>query len=142
MSTIEAPTEEASANSRFVIASASLRMLADYPMGVGYRNYPDVSPRYLDTTFLTHGRRSAHNSFFSVACETGYLGFAVWISAFAGAIWLCRRIRKAANFSRLTQVDIYAMGIEIGLYGWLVEACSKPIMKWIPHTGLLRLPWS
>ena len=47
MQTIEAPTQESSANSRFLIANASLQILADYPMGVGYRNYPDVSPRYL-----------------------------------------------------------------------------------------------
>ena len=129
MQTIEAPTQESSANSRFLIANASLQILADYPMGVGYRNYPDVSPRYLSADLLTGGKRSAHNSFFSVACETGYLGFLAWISAFVGTIWYCRRIRKTADFRRLSRVEIYAMGIEIGLYGWLLGGCSRQITK-------------
>lgn len=120
MGTLRAPREEASANSRFVINEASRRIFMDYPMGVGYRNYLDVSPRYLPQEFLTEGRRSAHNSFFSVICETGVFGFAAWLSAFLGAAWLCRRIRKRADLSNLTRVDIYAMAIEIGLYGWLV----------------------
>jgi O-antigen ligase len=119
VSTIENPHEEASANSRFAIGEASWQMLNDYPMGVGYRNYPDVSPRYLSESLLTDGRRSAHNSFFSVACETGLIGFTLWISAFAGTIWLCRRIRKKSRLTDLSLTEVYAMGIEIGLYGWL-----------------------
>ena len=47
MITIMNPTEEASANGRFILRSVSQRMLMDYPMGVGYRNYPTVSPRSL-----------------------------------------------------------------------------------------------
>jgi hypothetical protein len=125
MQTIENPTQESSANERFIVSGASLRMLLDHPMGVGYRNYPDVSPRYLPAWILTDGRRSAHNSFFSIACETGFLGFGVWISAFIGAIFLCRRIRKKANFAHLTKVDIYAMGIEIGLYGWFLGGLTE-----------------
>jgi hypothetical protein len=125
MHTIEDPTQEASANSRLTIGRASLQMLLDYPMGVGYRNYPDVSPRYLPPEILTDGRRSAHNSFFSIACETGFLGFGVWISAFIGAILLCRRIRKKASFAHLTKIDIYAMGIEIGLYGWFLGGLTE-----------------
>ena len=125
MNTILAPTEEASANSRFIINDASWAMLRDYPMGVGYRNYPYVSPRYLDAGLLTNGLRSAHNSFFTVACETGYFGLAIWLSAFVGALWLLRRIRKAADSKNLTPVDLYAMGLEIGLYGWLVGGLTQ-----------------
>jgi O-antigen ligase len=119
MNTIKAPTEESSANSRFVIAQASLRMLRDYPFGVGYRNYPDVSPRYLQSDFLTGGRRSAHNSFFSVLCETGIIGFGVWISAFLWAILTFRRIRKTSDSKYPSPTATYAMAFEIGLYGWM-----------------------
>jgi O-antigen ligase len=117
--TIKAPTEEASAASRFVIADASLRILSDYPLGVGYRNYPDVSPRYLPHELLTDGRRSAHNSFFSVACETGIPGFLVWISAFGTALLLLRRVRKAKRSDEMS-LGAYALGMEVGLYGWLI----------------------
>ena len=119
MTTILAPHEEASANSRLVINDASWRMLQDYPMGVGYRNYLDVSPRYLGAQLLTGGRRSAHNSFFSVVCETGVFGFAVWVVAFGGTIWMLRGIRKRSNAAKPSRVAVYAMGLEIGLYGWL-----------------------
>ncbi len=117
--TIKAPTEEASANSRFVIAGASIRMLQDHPMGVGYHNYSYVSPRYLDAEFLTQGRRSAHNSYFQVICDTGVAGFIIWMSAFLGALVLFRRIRKTTDPRRPSLNAVYAMGLEIGIYGWL-----------------------
>jgi O-antigen ligase len=117
--TIKAPTEEASANSRFLIAGASIQILLDHPFGVGYRNYPDVSPRYLPADMLTNGRRSAHNSYFSIACETGVPGFILWISAFLGALYLLRRIRRASAGGQRSPTALYAMGFEIGLFGWM-----------------------
>ena len=126
ISTINKPTEDASANSRFVINEASWRMLMDYPMGVGYRNYPRVSPKYLPRQFLTYsgspdeGQRSAHNSYFTVACETGILGFAVWAYAFGGSLWQLRRIRKTSDPKNPSRVGLFAMGMEIGFCGWLM----------------------
>jgi O-antigen ligase len=120
MATIRTPDEEASAHSRFVVNEASWRILGDYPWGVGYRNYPYVAPRYLPPEFLSEGLRAAHNSYFSVLDETGIQGFVFWISAFLGAVWLLRRIRKKADPKALTPTEIYAMGTELGLYGWMV----------------------
>lgn len=118
VATISAPTKEGSANSRFVLAQTSIKMLKDHPLGVGYRNYTFVSGRYLGRSFLTAGGRSAHNTFFAVACETGILGFLVWISAFGGSIILLRRVRKPVN-GAITQLGYYALALEVGLYGWL-----------------------
>jgi O-antigen ligase len=120
MATIQDPTEEASANSRFVINRASWEMLKDHPWGVGFRNYPYVAPRYLPREYLSNGLRAAHNSYFTVACELGVLGFIIWISPFIGAMLLLRRIRKSSNSKALTESDVYAIGIELGLYGWMV----------------------
>jgi O-antigen ligase len=123
MSTITHPTEEASANSRFTIADASWTMFMDYPvLGVGYRNYIEISPKYFKQEDLdpANGKRAGHNSFLTVMCETGIVGFSFWIFAFGGAAWLLRRIRKRADPANLTKVEVYAMGLEIGLYGWLV----------------------
>jgi len=124
IATIQRPTEEGSANSRFLINEASRKMLMDHPMGVGYRNYPKVSPRYLARELLTvdasnESQRSAHNSYYSVACETGVPGFAVWCFAFGGTLWQLRRIRKTSDPEHPGSVAIYAMGMELGLYGWL-----------------------
>jgi O-antigen ligase len=118
MNTIQTPTQEGSANSRFAVTDASMRMFLDYPMGVGYRNYRLVSPRYLDPIYLDNGKRSAHNSFFTPLCETGVLGFLAWFTAFGGSAWILRRIRRQADRSRPLSIEVYAMGLEIGLYGW------------------------
>jgi O-antigen ligase len=127
MDTIGTPTQEGSANSRFAIADASIRMFLDYPMGVGYRNYRNVSPRYLDAGYLTNGKRSAHNSFFTVLCETGILGLLAWFTAFGGAAWTLRRIRRKADRSRPHRIEVYAMGLEIGLYGWFAAGIFHDI---------------
>jgi O-antigen ligase len=124
MATITKPHEEASANSRFVVNAASWRMFLDYPMGVGYRNYPYTSPQYLDQGYLTRAQdgqlvRSAHNSYFTILCETGVFGFAFWTMAFVGTIFLLRRVRKRAG-TDMRPLEIYAAGFEIGLYGWAI----------------------
>jgi len=120
MSTIKAPQQEASAASRFVLTETSLKILADYPMGVGYKNYQFVSPNYLDPSLLSNGRRSAHNSFFAILCEAGPFAFFFWLVAFAGALVIMRRVRKSAEPRSPTSIQVYAMGMEVGLYGWLV----------------------
>jgi hypothetical protein len=55
-----------------------------------------------------------------ILCETGIVGFPFWILSFGGAAWFLRRIRKRSDPSNLTRVEVYAMGLEVGLYGWLV----------------------
>lgn len=120
IATLEAPTHEASAESRIVVAHASLAMFADHPFGVGYSNYGDVSPRYLPEGLLTEGRRTAHSTFFTVLCETGFLGFSAWAASFGGAIYLLRRVRKSSDPSNLSRIQLYAMALELGLYGWFI----------------------
>ncbi len=120
IATIQSPHEEASANSRFVIDRASLQMFPDHPLGVGYRNYRFVSPRYLPPTILDHGGRSAHNSFFSVLCELGIQGIVAFLWTFGGTIILMRRVRREAYTEEPSRLELYALGIELGLYGWLV----------------------
>jgi O-antigen ligase len=130
--TIFQPKQEASAASRFVITEASLKMLRDYPLGVGYRNYPDVSPQYLDETYLTYcddgiARRSAHSTYFSVLCETGVLGFAIWVAVVVGALVVFRKLRKSIDPQNITLTDIYGLGFEIGIYGWLIGGFTSSL---------------
>jgi O-antigen ligase len=124
MSTIKTPTKEGSANSRFVIGEASVQMFQDYPLGVGYRNYPDMSPRYLPPEYLTLDegipRRAAHNSYFSVLCELGVVGFALWATVILGTMWLFRQLRKGMDGKHLSPLDVSSLGFEIGFYGWLI----------------------
>jgi len=124
MGTIETPTTEGSARSRLVVNGASIRMFRDHPLGIGYRNYPDVSPQYLPEEWLTNGRRAAHNIYFTILCETGIFGFAAWMSAIIGSLLLLRKLRKTAKLGDMT-FSPYALGLEIGLYGWLVDGCFQ-----------------
>jgi O-antigen ligase len=125
MSTITTPTEESSANSRFVIDRASFRMFLDHPiLGVGYRNYPFLAGLYMPAEMLTRGgTRGAHNSFFTVLCETGILGFMAWMFAIFTAVRTLRRVRKGVHGPRDNPVTRYAFALEIGLYGWLINGC-------------------
>ena len=137
--TILHPTEEGSAASRFVINQASWAMFSDYPFGVGYNNYPDVSPRYLAAGYLTEGRRSAHNMYFTILCETGFPGVLLWLMSFGGALWLLRRVRKNRRGRSPTPVEVYAMGAEIGLYGWLVVGWTQSFHEVDPAFWFLAL---
>jgi O-antigen ligase len=94
-------------------------MFLDYPFGVGYRNYLVVSPRYLPPEFLDQGKRSAHNSYFAVLCELGVQGLLAFLWTFGGAIVLMRRVRKASDRAEPGRLGLYALGIEVGLCGWL-----------------------
>ncbi|AMV39243.1 O-Antigen ligase [Planctomyces sp. SH-PL62] len=125
MSTITDPTREESANSRILLRSASQRILADYPFGVGYRNYPSVSPKYLPREALTQGRRSAHNSYFTIACETGIPGFLIWSYAFGGSLYYLRRLRKGGDKRSLDRISLLATGLEVGLYGWICGGLTQ-----------------
>lgn len=119
--TLKSPEQDPSAVSRPIIYAAALHMFIDHPLGVGYRNFPGMSPLYLAPQYLerTTHTRGAHDSYLTILCETGIFGFAAWIFAFAGAAWLLRRIRKRADPRNLTRVEVYAMALELGLYGWM-----------------------
>jgi len=123
VSTVAAPTQEASAMSRLEINRASMRMLIDHPLGIGYRNYAYFSHFYLDSKWLLDGARAAHNSFFSIACETGVPGFFFWGFAFVGAIYYLRKTRKGSPAG--SPLAHYALALEIGLYGWLVGGWAQ-----------------
>lgn len=125
MKTILNPSMESSAASRDVINEASLQILMEYPMGIGYNNYALISMNYLPEEVLTEfGTRDAHNSFFKVATEFGVVGFVLWISTFVAAWVYFRRVRKTIQkgvvptFTQLIAVTLTAglLGIIGGLY--------------------------
>jgi hypothetical protein len=139
MKTIEAPASEASASSRIVLAQTSWQMFQDHPFGVGYQNYQYVSPRYLPESYLTEGRRSSHNSCFTVLCELGIQGFVPWALAIIIALSTLRRIRKNSNRQYLTPLEQYAVAVEIGLYAWLVTGLFGDQSNLDPAYWLLAL---
>ena len=114
MDTINEPEKEGSAASRYDLYAASGEMLADHPLGVGYRCFIRHSPKYYGVS------KAAHSTICTIACETGIQGFSLWLAAVVTTLLLLRRIRKAADPRNPSQIDTYAMAMEIGLIGWLI----------------------
>ncbi len=130
INTVQTFDKEASASSRLTIAKASISMLTDYPLGVGYRNYQYVSPDYLVADVLTRNEageqvRAAHSTFFSVACETGIPGILLFAGTFGGTWWLLRKTRKMSK--SMDELALFAFGLEAGLIGWAVAGLFQSL---------------
>lgn len=117
MATILNPSAESSAASRELINQASFNIIRDYPLGIGYDNYPIVSMKYLPEEALTDlGTRDAHNSFLKVMSEFGIIGFIFWIMTAILTWRYFRKVRKTlSGGERPTNLQLIAMSFEIGL---------------------------
>jgi hypothetical protein len=75
---------DSSAESRFVMAEAQLKMFSANPLGVGHRGTATLSPFYLDERWLTRQgddgpARSSHNTFLTALTEQGIPGFILYL---------------------------------------------------------------
>ena len=94
-----------SARSRVVIYEAQLRMAADYPMGVGFRGTVVLSPRYLDSEWLTRvpdigtgsEGRSSHNTFMTTLVEQGVPGALMYSGQIVWLLLAMFRIRRLGS---------------------------------------------
>lgn len=119
MASILAPQTEGSARSRFAINDASFAIIADYPHGIGYNNYSDISMHYMSEEWLTDlGTRDAHNSYLKVMAEFGIVGFVIWITSFFMTWLYFRKVRKSMTPGQPpTRLQLYALSFELGLMG-------------------------
>jgi O-antigen ligase len=97
-----------SAESRWVIAAAQLKMFADHPFGTGHKGTAFLSPHYLEEKWLTRGTggpdaqpiRSSHNTFLTLLVEQSIPGVIAYVLLLAWggrAIVRIRRLRRAAT---------------------------------------------
>lgn len=119
MASILAPETEGSARSRFAINDASFAIIADYPHGVGYNNYSDISMHYMSEEWLTDlGTRDAHNSYLKVMAEFGIVGFVIWVGSFFITWLYFRKVRTTMISGQPpTRLQLYALSFELGLMG-------------------------
>jgi hypothetical protein len=135
LQTIKTYKSEASAASRFTIADASMRMLKDYPFGVGFRNYQYVSRNYLPGDSLTFDPktgervRAAHNTWFAVACDTGILGIFLFCATFFGTWRLLRKTRLISRADPYDELALITFGLETGLIGWAVAGLFQTLSE-------------
>jgi O-antigen ligase len=119
MASILAPQTEGSARSRFAINDASFAIISDYPHGIGYNNYSDISMHYMSEEWLTDlGTRDAHNSYLKVMAEFGVVGIVIWVGTFFVTWLFFRKVRKTMkNGQPPTRLQLYALAFELGLMG-------------------------
>lgn len=119
MATILNPSEEGSAASRGVINDATFKMIADYPFGIGKGHYSSMSVDYVPEEELAEtGVRDAHNTYLKIAAEQGLIGITIWLTMAATTWWYFRRVRlKITNDRAPTYIQLYALGLEIGMLG-------------------------
>lgn len=94
-----------SAESRWVVAEAQLKMFANYPWGTGHKGTAFLSPAYLDAKWLTRGTggpdaqpiRSSHNTFLTLLVEQSIPGIVAYLSL---VVWGIRSVLQMRRLQR------------------------------------------
>ena len=97
---------DTSAEQRFQILQVASTVAKDHPVfGVGIGNYPLANNQYAPTRpewWRAHGFRDAHNTYLTIAAETGIPGLLLMSAAAASVIFgLIRAHRKGAKLAPL-----------------------------------------
>lgn len=100
-------TEEmdASAESRWELKAAQLRMFAEYPFGSGHKGTAVLSPRFLDARWLTHrpgedesaAARASHNTFLTALVEQGIPGAVIYLCLVGWGVIAVLQLRRAVR---------------------------------------------
>ena len=115
----EVMATDLAAVSRREIWAASVRILADHPLGIGVGNFPKVIGDY----DKRHYKRSTHNSLVVCFVELGIQGGAVFVSLFLGSLFLIYRCTKLASGTREPlETKMLAYGMLISLVTYSVTA--------------------
>lgn len=103
-------TEEidSSAQSRWELKAAQLRMFAEYPFGSGHKGTAALSPRFLDAKWLTYrpgedesaAARASHNTFLTALVEQGIPGAIIYVVLVAWGVLNVMRLWRAVRTGR------------------------------------------
>ncbi len=101
------------------IWAASIKVLADYPHGIGAGNFPRVIGKYDPR----HHKRSTHNSIVVCFVELGLQGGIVFLCLLGGALYMIYdAMRRADETDDPLRTKLIAYGILISLVTYLVTA--------------------
>ena len=115
MKTLKNPEQEASAVSRLWIWKASLKMLKDYPLGVGIGNFGRMIGNYDERVI----GRDAHNTFVRCYGELGIHGLAFFMFII---LLVFKQLRHIQNITRGTplesraNLEVFALSLAIIIY--------------------------
>jgi probable O-glycosylation ligase (exosortase A-associated) len=115
---------ETSAQSRVHFWRVALRIAAARPiLGFGYLLYPAVYDQFDDTGGVYGMRRAVHSAWFGALAETGFVGFAWFVTILAGAMVACFRVQRLARaHPELHELGRYAAGLNAAFITYIVGA--------------------
>lgn len=112
---------EASAASRFDIASANWRMFLDHPMGVGYRGNVALSGLYMPQWVLTAaGDRAAHNTYLAVLVDEGAPGLLLFVGLHLWALISLIKLKRLDRSGLSATLGVYRGAVAGGLIAYVV----------------------
>lgn len=122
---------DTSSVNRLLYWGASIRMVQDYPLGIGLGNFHEVIKEYVPGLAIT---RAAHSTYFACLAELGYPGFALLMMVIIASLWRLTRVKHFAEKSS-TDFNIsigrwnarfhlgwHAMILRMGLAGYLASS--------------------
>jgi len=125
--------------SRREIWWASLRIIADYPLGVGVGNFTKVIGDYDPR----HHKRASHNSLVVCFTELGIQGGLVFSLMAMGSVWLLHRSSKLAErCDEPLETQFMFYGLLISLVTYLVTALGTQRFYCESFWWILGLPLS
>ncbi len=94
---------DSSAQSRYELKNAQLKMFAEYPFGAGHKGTAFLSARFLDRRWLvgnpggegSEAARSSHNTFLTALVEQGVLGAVLYVALATWGVLTVRRLKRA-----------------------------------------------
>lgn len=102
--------------------AGAIRLLKDYPFGVGGGGFEFLSPIYISDIVAAHDgeTRSVHNTYLLVVTEWGVQGLFLFSGFILTSIWLLSQIRKRPQGNN----DYYyrSVAVQVGLMSTLTSA--------------------
>lgn len=130
-------------NERLLFWRNSLDMFREYPLGVGPGNWQIYFPKYglgqFNSFRIANGTETLqrpHNDFLASLCETGILGFAVYLSIFGVLIYMSLKSIRAAGNAYDRRLSIYLFA---GIIGFILIAFFDFPMERIEHQVMFFL---
>jgi O-antigen ligase len=126
-------SEDTTFNQRIATINAGIAMFKDHPiLGVGpgcsIVAYPLYVPKQLHCG--CSDQLVVHNAFIQVLSEVGGFGFAAFMILLAAGIVHARKLQR----TRSPDMKAYAMGLEIGLWGFVVCGMAGGFAwSWFPY---------
>lgn len=125
MSTMLDPTDEASANSRILLAQGALKMAMDYPLfGVGFteKNEQELITRYLAPELSeSFARKVIHNTYLQILVDSGIFALLLYLAMMVGTIGA---LQRSINRQKAVSMEAAAIpqALQVALISYMVGA--------------------